>query len=407
MSNPWPLTDHRGLFIDIDTLGLFGASLNTKIPATPKKLSSLSKSMIIKFINKLDEDNSLPQLLNQITQLHNTDKWENQHHIQLEEIDHKFTDALLAAEAHSALPSDHPWSPELDAASSLYSYWLIVLNGTTSKINTTKQLESLQQKLQNIDIFQNDNNRRPLAQMRIARRDLINCQLESKQKRSNHLCIQHEILIDKGQMTKANAIRQKRNRENQRRCWQLLRTIILGHKTAGGISHVLLPNTQNESIPPERIQIKTVLDPVLLDRNVSHFAQAHNTPFTIQPILQLFGHDECTQDALNALNGIIPTNISKHSQLLLQHMQRVRDPIPLNMSFNDMCQGFSKWREQTTTSPSNKHLGIYKSLLNAKKFQLHTNQETINQIVYNNNTFPSNQQQQPPVAQTALQIQYY
>jgi hypothetical protein len=307
---PWPLTDHRGLFINIDTLGLFGASINTKIPLTPKKLSSLSKSMIFKFINKLDEDNILPQLLNQITQLYNTDKWENQHHIQLEEINNKFANTLLVAEAHSALPSEHPWSPEIDTASSLYLYWLIVLNGKKSRIDTKQQLDNLKQKLKNIDIFQNDPHRRPLAQMGIAPRDLINCQLESKQ-------------------------------------------------------NVLIPNTQNDSIPPEIIQTKNVLDPVLLDQNVSHFAQAHNTPFAIQPILQLFGHNGCTQEALDALHGIIPTNISKHSQLLLQHMQRVRDPIPLNMSFDDMRHGFSKWREQTTTSPSNKHLGIYKSLLNA------------------------------------------
>jgi hypothetical protein len=149
-----------------------------------------------------------------------------------------------------------------------------------------------------------------------------------------------------------------------------LRTIIHGSKTAGGISHVLIPSTDPTNNSPTRIQLTQLLDPLLLKRNISHFSQAHQTPFTIQPILRIFGENGCTQEALDALNGNIPNNITKHSKIMLQHMQRIRDPIPLNMSFEDMCKCFSKWREQTTTSPSNKHLGIYKSLLNAMKYKI-------------------------------------
>jgi hypothetical protein len=216
--------------------------------------------------------------------------------------------------------------------------------------------------------------------MRLARRQLINCQLESKQKRDTHLIIQNDILIEQGKLTQAQAVRQKINRDHQRRCWQLLRTMIHGSRTAGGISHVLIPTTDPTNTPPTRIQLKHILDPVLLDRNISHFSQAHKTPFTIQPILHIFGENGCTQEALDALNGNIPRNITKHSKILLQNMQRIRDPLPLNMTFEDMCKGFSKWREQTTTSPSNKHLGVYKSLLNAMKYNLHTDHETTNQI---------------------------
>jgi hypothetical protein len=80
-------------------------------------------------------------------------------------------------------------------------------------------------------------------------------------------------------------------------------------------------------------------------------------------------------------------------------MTKVRDPISLTFTFNDMCQGFRKWREQTTTSPSNKHLGIYKSLLNAMKYQLYTQNETINQLQYGSLI-------NPPIAELALQIQH-
>jgi hypothetical protein len=166
--DPYPLTDHRGLFIDIDTLGLFGASLHTPLTPIPKRLSSLSKPMILKFIYKLEESNNLPSLLEKIQELNTVDKWEYNHHEQLELIDKTFTQILLSAEENSALPTSHPWSPEIDTASLIYSYWLIVLNGKTSKIDTYEQLEKIQNKLKDIDLFQSDPHRRPIAQMRIA-----------------------------------------------------------------------------------------------------------------------------------------------------------------------------------------------------------------------------------------------
>jgi hypothetical protein len=53
--------------------------------------------------------------------------------------------------------------------------------------------------------------------------------------------------------------------------------------------------------------------------------------------------------------------------LLLRKLQRVREPISLSFRIQDMCNGFLKWREKTTTSPSNKHLGISRALIMADK----------------------------------------
>jgi hypothetical protein len=122
-------------------------------------------------------------------------------------------------------------------------------------------------------------------------------------------------------MQKADAVRHKRNREQQRKCWQLLRTIIHGQRTSGGISHVLIPlppnlNTHNIAPPPQRIQTKHEMDTVLLDRNIDHFAQAHGTPFTISPLLEIFGTDGCTQAALSILDGHIPQIVPHYSKLI-------------------------------------------------------------------------------------------
>jgi hypothetical protein len=58
-------------------------------------------------------------------------------------------------------------------------------------------------------------------------------------------------------------------------------------------------------------------------------------------------------------------------------MKRARQPLNIQFTYNDMIKGFSKWQEETTTSPPNKHLGIYRSLINATKYNILTHNETI------------------------------
>jgi hypothetical protein len=56
------------------------------------------------------------------------------------------------------------------------------------------------------------------------------------------------------------------------------------------------------------------------------------------------------------------------------------------MTVDDMCTGLLKWRQQTTTFPSGKHLGIYKALAKARKYSIYTNNEISTSITYNSNT---------------------
>lgn len=61
--------------------------------------------------------------------------------------------------------------------------------------------------------------------------------------------------------------------------------------------------------------------------------------------------------------------------MIFQELKTNPDTIPLQYSLEDMIQRFSKWPEQTTTSPSGRHLGIYKALVNAHKYQIKTSHE--------------------------------
>jgi hypothetical protein len=93
-------------------------------------------------------------------------------------------------------------------------------------------------------------------------------------------------------------------------------------------------------------------------------------------------------------------HIAKYPKLFLSNLARARQTIPLDMSFADMCTGFAKWRENTTTSPSDKHLGIYKALVKAMKHNILTESEIKYDYNYNSTTSFA------PIAEQCLQIQF-
>lgn len=410
--NPWPSTDHRALFVDINNIGLFGATTHSLLPSVPRKLTSTSHTLVKKFLTLLQETHALPPLLNRITTLANNSTWQQLDHDALESIDQEFTSILLKAESQCAVPTAYPWSLELHNASLVYRYWLIHQKGLKNKRNTTIQLRNIQSQIDEDQIFQMDPTRTSMAQFRLSRKNLIDLQQQSYSKRKDSLHIQHETLVASGKLKQSEAVRIRIARERQRQCWATLRSLTQGTKTSGGISYILIPITSHTINPItgkttitissyDRIQTKSELDIALLNRNIHHFAQAAGTPFTTSPLSDLFGFDGCNEAAEQILRGTIPSNITKHTKMILLHLHRIREPMKLSMSFTDMCAGFSKWREQTTTSPSNKHLGIYKSFTNSMKYKILTDYETTNQIKYNDHL-----QYQTPIAETALHIQY-
>jgi hypothetical protein len=215
----------------------------------------------------------------------------------------------------------------------------------------------------------------PVKQMRHARRNLIKSRLQSNELRDTHHTILHDKLISEGKLSKARAVLQQRNKERRRRCWRTFKILKTGGRTAGGITHVLQRSITNPTII-EQVQAQHQLDPTLLDRNISHFAQAHGTPFTTESLIELIGEDGCSNQAFEILDGNVPENLQKFPNLLLKELRQTRPTLPLDMSLDEMCRGFNKWRENTTTSPSGKHLGIYKALVNARRYNILKTTET-------------------------------
>jgi hypothetical protein len=134
---PWPKTDHRNIFVDIDEIGLFGASTETIPPRIHRSLTSKSKKQITKFIVEIDKHNLVNKLLSELRDLEQTTQWTLGHHNDLEQIDITFTEMLLQSESKCTIPSDYPWSPTLHKASLIYQYWCTVFHGKKIKLTST------------------------------------------------------------------------------------------------------------------------------------------------------------------------------------------------------------------------------------------------------------------------------
>ena len=102
-------------------------------------------------------------------------------------------------------------------------------------------------------------------------------------------------------------------------------------------------------------------------RNRGHFGQAQGTPFTELPLREDITWQADTVTCEDILNGHHQTDTIKsipQCQALLNTCKVATelDLIPYYISEKEFKHKIKVWRETTTTSPSGRHLGHYKTL---------------------------------------------
>jgi hypothetical protein len=155
-----------------------------------------------------------------------------------------------------------------------------------------------------------------------------------------------------------------------------------------GLSHILVPEADTNGVPTtdvdQAITWKTETSPqIILDtiqaRNIKHFGQADGTPFSIAPLLNTFSYNGMTSNGTELIaQGTLPSYIDTLPSPTQDVLHRIGDTSRSQTTDHDyvtyetFSSAFRKWRESTSTSPSGRHLGHYKSLLsidsNASKY---------------------------------------
>jgi hypothetical protein len=127
-------------------------------------------------------------------------------------------------------------------------------------------------------------------------------------------------------------------------------------------------NDGNENIieitDPAEVQEK------VLERNRRHFKQEHKTPLFDSRLVDLI-NDAADNDLCEDILDGRPVDVSlKDFAEVADFIKAMARPtniqddgerIPYTITKEDVKEGFKKWKERTSTSPSGRHLGNYKT----------------------------------------------
>ena len=106
----------------------------------------------------------------------------------------------------------------------------------------------------------------------------------------------------------------------------------------------------------ETISDWQTIDQLLNDQCTKHFEQASQTPIVTEKIDDYIKHMILTTPRDNWKQSLLKLEpkwpLAKH---LIPYPS-----IPSHVTAEDVTHFFKKWKEKTTTSPSGRHLGIYK-----------------------------------------------
>jgi hypothetical protein len=198
--------------------------------------------------------------------------------------------------------------------------------------------------------------------------------------RENHLQQKVDDENDRIGSQEIMTIEKRIRRERKRQDHSYIRRLIK-NKTSKGLTVLEIPDSNN---PDDWIEITDpeIIEDNLVEKSIDHFSQANNTPFCTSPLLDLFGYKGTNDEMINMIREQqIPVGLRRQPEyvnLLLKKLASGSN-LPIitkEIEFEDMVQGYMKWKERTTTSPSGRHLGHYKIL--TRLVVLDYNDEKIN-----------------------------
>ena len=382
--NPFHLlypSDHRAHYLDITLSSFLGQQPPLLAPPSLREISSHSVS-VKKFVSvaydHLHHTNAFKTLRSfETTAASDTHPW-----VTANTIDSLLQQAFDLACKTCLKPPRPPWSEKLHVASKRVRYWKTHLSALHTGVSHAASLDTLA-----CSLWPHSPPARPhsiritRSALRAALKRLRSLRQDAFQERKEFL--QHLRLKIAARIHKANTdpekamkslLRQLRDKRMFQRIQRALKPTnnqALTHVRITQTSVHLHPTTGNSVTLSDTqvVDIRDQLEAAIIQRNKTHFAQAKDTPWRCPP----FDHITSNTDfRLTAADGSpLDTHSCFHETDTILRILQDRAPTSSSpswsskVSFQDFISGLLHWREQTATSPSGRHLGIYKALTTA------------------------------------------
>jgi len=262
---------------------------------------------------------------------------------------------------------DAPWSPQLHKAYLIHHYWNLKLSQKQMGHNYPHAFTAIEQQI-TPSRLQPAHLLTISANLRAAQKLLHDIQKIAQEKCQTHL---DELIQATGickDQRKRKLILCLKQAKELRGCYAMVRSITKP-KQMGGISHVKIPTNEDQAEPTwESVFDPKEIERLVLQQHCKHFSQADGTVFMVAPLNTLI-NNECTskyaQQILAGTANLKELPVDENTKLLLSNLKTKvlphEDP-QLPLDTEALIQGFKLWPERTSTSPSGRHLGIYKAL---------------------------------------------
>ena len=364
-------TDHRALYMDISTEGLFGSPTQQLAKMVERGLHSRNVKQVTHYIaekHKMLTASNVFERLQKLTLPGNRHRY-------AEKIDTDVVSRSISAEKRTSKYRAPQWSIALIEArtkvSILSKYLSMYKMGIDMHHIITTEMQTLTASFQLPQSAQECN-----VALRMAKREVANIiassfEVREKERDEQIKALEEDLALDTNKK-KARILRNLKKAEEMRHLFQKIQTL-RNVRNSSGITRIEIPT--DPSVDPKKctewqiIDVPTEILHHLQARNRSHFGQAHNTPFTQAPLSDDLGFTGNSIHADAILEGTYDLSaLPPPVQLLIAHLQH-HDPCPQARQLlpvitdTEYIGKLTSWSESTSTSPSGLHLGHYKALI--------------------------------------------
>jgi hypothetical protein len=376
-------SDHRALFLDLSLRSFLKTHLPPIPPAAHRFIGTRSAD-VTKFVNiahdHLQNNHAFTQFATFSTDAPTLSKpW-----VRANKLDDLIGQAFSLAERKCHKRPRPPWSDKLFFASLKVRYWRTALTARRTNTDHSIVLADLAAKVWVSDPPPpHPRNLRALQSVTRAAERALRCVRKvalAKRRAFLERLRERIALRTKTQDTSPEAALKNVTRQLQgtkrfsriRRALDPIRQPPLTKVEIVRESEYLHPVTSKRVLQRQVREIDTrqALEAAIIARNRRHFAQADGTPFT-RPPLSFIGsqnHFNLYEDAAGQPIEVPDDSfIETHTilDILREHAAHPPPSWSAEVDFDTFISAFLHWTESTSTSPSRRHLGLYKALITA------------------------------------------
>jgi len=357
--------DHRLLGVDFDPDILFGSNVAPIDDLGQRGVNSRHPQTVTKFCKRVMTQCQRHQIAERLDLLKTLTSFQPKHHAELELIDSQLTRLLTKADRDCRPNHFAAWSPQLNQAYLQYRLWTIALSGKRNKQDVKDAIAAIHQRLTPSPEDDLEKDRSITANLRHAQKQLRKAKREADTLRRQHLeAVLNEAIVS-NHRKKSKVLTHLIRAEKNKKCYAAFRSHTKP-KSSGGLAAI--NTTTGPGDTPITLTDRTEIEDTLLDYSREHFAKAHGSPFTSEPLSRLLQYDGLMPFGYIIFKGNTDLHslpLDEPTQTLLEHLNNKLLPdTPRNhpIDYKLLLNGIKKWPEKMTTSPSGRHLGIYKSL---------------------------------------------